>query len=63
VRRNKKSDKPKTEQQKKAFETVQQAMSHFFPETNARGSRPNGSERGSDVAERVFTEVTHSSQR
>jgi hypothetical protein len=63
MKRNKKSNKLVTERKKKAFETVQQMMSYFFPETDARSSRPNGNKRGSEVAERVFTEVTHSDQR
>jgi|HubBroStandDraft_4_1064222.scaffolds.fasta_scaffold60125_2 hypothetical protein len=61
---NKGSGKQGTgEEKRKTFETVHEVMSHFFPEGDSGSSHPSGNKRGSEVAERVFTEVTHSSHK
>jgi hypothetical protein len=51
------------EEKELTFETVHQMSSRFFPETDASRSHPNGNESGGAVAERVFTEVTHTPRK
>jgi hypothetical protein len=64
MKNQKKATKPTASGEKElTFESVHQMTSYFFPETDASRSHPNGDEHGDAVAERVFTEVTHSRQK
>lgn len=41
------------------FSTVQQTLSHFFPEPDPGKVHPKGRERGTDAAERAFAEIVN----
>lgn len=45
---------------KRGFSTVQETLSHFFPEQKPRGAYVRGKERGTKAAERAFTEIAES---
>jgi hypothetical protein len=55
--------KEPTKPRSKTFATLQEMTSYFFPRTDARNTRPKGDERGTETAERVFTEATHPSSK
>jgi hypothetical protein len=45
---------------KRSFSTVQEVLSHFFPETRPRDGYAKGDERGTEAAERVFADIAQS---
>jgi hypothetical protein len=49
-----------SEREEKSFSTVHETISHFFPETKERDGYVKGEERGTEEAERVFSEITQS---
>jgi hypothetical protein len=59
--------KPKTARSKRThakprrgFSTVQETLSHFFPEQKTRVAYVRGKECGTKAAERAFTEIAES---
>jgi hypothetical protein len=52
--------KTPSKKKEKSFSTVHETITHFFPKTQGRDGFANGEERGTEEAERVFSEITHS---
>jgi len=51
--------KPSSKKEKK-FSTVHETIAHFFPKVKSQDGFVNGEERGTEEAERVFSDITQS---